>query len=179
MFTILNGLIYSGVFNNSSLKMSALSLSVKTLIRTKKWLPVSRSLSQITLKRRITRRRYNRSLKNIRRIHTIPIPRAEIYINGQTKAYFSGTLSQVVKQMHHLAMTGTNTASLHVKFLRYCPTQAGSFLSFSARWPNVISTVSMSRSHRWSPHHIPHLEAGPTLEIHSSGRVYSQPSTIS
>src|SRR5882724_461888 len=177
--TIQNVLYYLNPFNFSSRTPSKSSSSAKTRTPSHDTLQVWHSLFPERLKHRIIRRRSQPSSKSTRLIYTTEYQLQVTLVNGVERAYCCGTLSQVLEKVLHWHTIGMSGLTLHVKSSPNFPHREGSFLLFSERWPSVTSRMWISpKTPSWL-HHTPHRGAPSTVEIHSSGRVYSLPSTTS
>lgn len=164
-------------YKSLSRKMSVSSLPVKTPIRTYDTLQEWPSQSREILMGRISHRLLTQYSKSIPLTYTTQYHVVVTWNNGVKEEYYFGTLSQVVQEIEVLVTTGMNGLTFQKKYLPSFPHRAGSFLLFSERWPSAISTVYLSPRtqlpwYRTRPRG-DHLIA----ELHSSGRVYSQPST--
>lgn len=160
-------------FNSLSQKQSRSYYLAKTPIRTHDILRASPSQSQEILKARISHRLSTHYWKNTQPIPVTHYQVTAIWKNGPGKVYCFGTWYQAVRKANRLLMTGTNGVTLQRKSSPAFPHREGSYLLFSERWPNVISTVLISQPTRSSPFHTHHRAAPLIQEHHSSGRVYS------
>lgn len=170
---------YFAACRQSSLREYELSLSGKTHILNPNTPPAVRSAYQEMLKSRLIRERSKRSFKNTQPIYTTRHRLTVIYPSGRMKVSYYGTQSRQLRQARAYLTTGMSGLTLQLKSYPYSPHEAGSFLSFSARWPDVISRELILPRIQWSLHPTRAQEEILIVEIHSSGRVYSRQSTIS
>src|SRR6266576_3282076 len=164
-------------FKLSSPRIVRSPSSARTRTHSHDLLRATRSLSQTELKKLITLRLSTRYSKNTKVTYTTSYLLAVTWKDGETEVYSYGTLSQAVKQIEALVTTGMNGLTLHVKSSPSFPIWGGSFLLFSDRWPDVISKTSTYLRTQSSSRLIRPRGAPSTVEIHSSGRAYSRPST--
>ena len=164
-------------FNLPSPKIVKSLYSAKTHIRTHDILRASPSQSPKMLKLRISHRLSTHYSKSTPLTLDTQYQATVTWSNGQRWEFSYGTLYQAVEQVGLYLTIGTSIVTLQRRSSPVFPHKEGSFLLFSERWPNVISTTSiLRRTLSWQPrirHHADRL----TVEIHSSGRAYSRPST--
>ena len=146
--------------------------SAKTHTRTYDTLRASPSQSQRILKQRISRRLSEHYSKSTPLILATQYQATVILSSGVKKEFCCGTYSQAVHRVSRYLMIGTSTVTLQKKSSPNYPRRAGSFLLFSERWPDVISTKSISQKTLPWLHRIRHPGFPRILEHHSSGRVY-------
>src|SRR5882757_10809317 len=132
-------------FGIRSVRIVKSRYSVKTHIRTYDTLRASPSQSPRMLKRRISHRLSTQYFKSTPLTLATQYQIRVVWRDGRKGVFYCGTLSQAVLRVEACLTIGTNTVFLQERLSPSYPHRAGSFLLFSERWPDVISTVSISR----------------------------------